>query len=75
MIVGFCNESKDSKQNLAEWVVASIGSKDSASARASELPRMGAKIASMLGCGPDWEQRETGRVKGLGSCLQIGWLS
>ncbi len=39
--------------------VVPIGSKDSASARARELPRMGAKTASRLGCGPDWEQRES----------------
>jgi hypothetical protein len=39
--------------------VALIGSKDSASARARELPRMGAKTASRLGCGPDWEQRDS----------------
>jgi hypothetical protein len=36
-----------------------FGSKDSASARARELPRMGAKTASRLGCGPNWEQRES----------------
>ncbi len=39
--------------------VVPIGSKDSDSARARELPRMGAKTASRLGCGPDWEQRES----------------